>query len=51
MLNFLANTFMTAARLSHDHSTNTCTHWADGTRFDNRRNAELEAHTTGRRRD
>ena len=50
MLNIFANTFMTASRADPRNRWDTPAHWADGERFDNRRDAELEAHTTGRRR-
>ena len=47
MLNIFANTFMTATRTRWAAPS----HWADSERFDNRRSAELEAHTIARRRD
>ncbi|WP_371225560.1 hypothetical protein [Roseovarius sp. 2305UL8-3] len=45
MFNIFANSFMTATR------TGTCNHQGDRDRFSDRRQAELIAHTTGRRRD
>lgn len=51
MLNILANSFMTATRNTKRDRWGTPSHWAQGERFDNRRDAEMEAHLTARRRD
>ena len=51
MFNTLANTFMTATRTDARSRWGAPSHWAAGERFDNRADAELEAHTTARRRD
>jgi len=51
MLNIFANSFMTATRTNRRDHWGAPSHWSEGERFDNRRNAEIEAHTTGRRRD
>ncbi|WP_166434016.1 hypothetical protein [Roseovarius spongiae] len=48
MLAIFAKSFMTAARAEERDSTN---HWGEKQRFDRRREAEIEAHTTARRRD
>ena len=50
MLNIFADTFRTATRADIVDQRDGRTHWRNGERFDNRRNAELEAHTIGRRR-
>lgn len=49
MLNILAKSFMTATR--NPTSANRRSHWGAHERFDERRDAELIAHTVGRRRD
>ena len=46
MLGIFANTFRTASRTDRWDAPS---HWAKGERFDNRRNAEIEAHLAGRR--
>lgn len=51
MLNIFANSFMTATRSSETEHQDNRSHWTKGTRFDNRRDAEIEAHLTARRRD
>lgn len=51
MLNILANSFMTATRNDTREHWDNPSHWKAGERFDNRRDAELEAHLTARRRD
>lgn len=51
MLKIFANSFMTATRNTPGDRWNSPGHWTQGTRFDNRRSAEIEMHTTGRRRD
>ncbi len=51
MLNILANSFMNATRTNAPRNTGSRSHWAPGERFDNRSDAELEAHLTARRRD
>lgn len=51
MLNIFANSFMTASRTDHRDHWDSPSHWRQGERFDNRRDAEIEAHTTARRRD
>jgi len=51
MLNIFARTFTTATRMDTRGDWGAPSHWVRGERFDNRRGAELEAHTTGRRRD
>lgn len=48
MLGILAESFRTATRTGAQKRYN---HWGRSTRFDDRRNAELIAHTEGRRRD
>lgn len=45
MFAIFAKSFMTATR------SETFNHWGKARRFDDRREAELEAHTTARRRD
>lgn len=45
MFGIFAKSFMTATR------TPECNHWGKRTRFDRRRDAEIEAHQTARRRD
>ncbi|WP_269801316.1 hypothetical protein [Roseovarius salinarum] len=42
---------MTASRTNRAYRWDSTGHWRDDGRFDTRRAAELEAHTTGRRRD
>ncbi len=49
MLNIFANTFRTATRTDSRDTWGAPSHWAQGERFDNRRNAEIEAHLAGRR--
>ncbi|WP_198389308.1 hypothetical protein [Roseovarius faecimaris] len=51
MLNIFANSFMTATRNTPSEQRDNHSHWAPSERFDNRRNAEMEAHLTARRRD
>lgn len=51
MLSIFAKSFMTATRQNHQTRWDAPAHWREGERFDNRRSAELEAHTIGRRRD
>lgn len=51
MLNIFANSFMTATRSGTANHPENRAHWAPGERFDNRRDAEMEAHLTARRRD
>ncbi len=46
MLNIFAKSFMTAARQPEPKG-----HQGRGARFDTRKDAEIEAHTTARRRD
>ncbi|MEB8387975.1 hypothetical protein OO012_12095 [Rhodobacteraceae bacterium KMM 6894] len=45
MFGIFAKSFMTAAR------SKTYNHWGPRTKFDTRREAEIEAHQTARRRD
>lgn len=49
MFHIFANTFRTATRSEPRNHWNAPSHWARGERFDNRRNAEIEAHLVGRR--
>lgn len=53
MFNILANTFRTATRNEPRNPPrglwDAPSHWARGERFDNRRDAEIEAHLAGRR--
>lgn len=51
MLNIFANTFKTATRTDTRDPSRAHLHWRPGARFDNRHNAELEAHLIARRRD
>lgn len=51
MFGIFANSFMAATGVNRRNHWETPSHWAENERFDNRRNAEIEAHTTGRRRD
>ena len=51
MLSIFAKSFMTATRTDVQTRSGAPSHWRQGERFDNRRDAELEAHLTGRRRD
>jgi len=48
MLKIFAKTFMNATRSDR---WNPPSHWREAHRFDNRRDAEMEAHAIGRRRD
>lgn len=48
MLGIYAKTFNTATRTDRERWGKP-SHWARGERFDNRRDAEIEAHLTGRR--
>lgn len=50
MLNIFADTFHIATRADIIDQRDGRTHWPAGHRFDNRRDAELEAHRIGRRR-
>jgi len=50
MFNILADTFRIATRADIIGQRDGRTHWRNGERFDNRRDAELEAHRIGRRR-
>ncbi|MEQ8294527.1 MAG: hypothetical protein RIA08_20190 [Roseovarius sp.] len=49
MFHIFANTFRTATRNEPRDHWSAPSHWVRGERFDNRRNAEIEAHLTGRR--
>ena len=49
MFHIFANTFRTATRNEHRNHWSAPSHWVRGERFDNRRNAEIEAHLAGRR--
>jgi len=49
MFGILANTFKTATRTDARDRWGAPSHWVHGERFDNRRNAEIEAHLAGRR--
>ena len=51
MLNIFANSFKIATRADHRDHWAAPSHWRSGERFDNRRDAEIEAHLTARRRD
>jgi hypothetical protein len=51
MLNIFAKTFNTATRTDHRDHWGAPSHWRRGELFDNRRDAEIEAHLTARRRD
>lgn len=51
MLGIYAKSFMTATRHQDRGRWDAPAHWVESERFDNRRNAEIEAHTIGRRRD
>ncbi len=51
MFNIFAKSFMTAARTDRTARWHAQAQWQSGRRFDERRHAELEAHTTARRRD
>lgn len=51
MIGIFANTFRTATGRHNPARWDAPAHWTGGERFDNRGNAELEAHLTGRRRD
>ena len=51
MLSVFAKSFMTATRTDDRDRWDPPAHWTQGERFDNRRNAEIEAHTVARRRD
>ena len=48
MLGILSDSFRTATRLNDTNVREGRGHWAPNTRFDNRRDAELEAHRIGR---
>ncbi len=48
MLGILSDSFRTATRLNDTNVREGRGHWAPNTRFDNRRDAELEAHRVGR---
>lgn len=49
MLSIFASTFRNATRTETRERWGAPSHWVHGERFDNRRNAEIEAHLTGRR--
>ncbi len=49
MLGIFANTFNTATRTDRRDRWAAPSHWVRGERFDNRRDAEIEAHLAGRR--
>ena len=51
MLNIFAKTFMTATRTDQRTHWDKPSLWTNGERFSDRRDAEIEAHLTGRRRD
>jgi hypothetical protein len=49
MFNIFAKTFMNATGQSAQRQTGAPSHWRLGERFDNREDAEIEAHLAGRR--
>jgi len=49
MLGIFARSFTTATRTGRRNRWDAPSHWVQGERFDNRRNAEIEAHFSGRR--
>lgn len=49
MLDAFAKTFMTATRTRTHRQVGLPSHWQQTERFDNRENAEIEAHLMGRR--
>ena len=49
MLDIFANTFMNATRHRAQPQAGSRSHWPRSERFDNRKNAEMEAHLMGRR--
>lgn len=49
MLGIFAKTFNTATRTDRRDHWGSTSNWTRGKRFDNRRDAELEAHLAGRR--
>ncbi len=48
MLGILSDSFRVATRTNDNDTRERRGHWAPGTRFDNRRDAELEAHRIAR---
>lgn len=51
MLNLFADTFMNATLQNSQKHRENRSHWLPSERFENRSNAEIEAHNTARRRD